>query len=583
MTIYYEVIMLNTVKANEIALAADEIRRRSLTDSGVCIIGKGLLCDAVKATSEVLGEKYAFCGGADQIPADCRKLWYIAEADAAPDLDAVLAACASKQLELTVIILLSNINPHPVIRQYAEMELIATHPALARIREKLKAFAQGGGAVKAIFCDRLFSVDADCIGLKAIARQAQENGTVTVNSTDALTYRSALYLPDAITAIHIVSKLGKAGNIYNASSFCYSRYELKSTVYSMLARCGVKLELSDDNDAPSCAALSEGKLRSLGYEPVCELSDAVRWTLGAYQNVYDVLTPAIEDGYSGKLDLLRGLLLDMLREFDRICRKHGIRYFLSGGSMLGAARHGGFIPWDDDVDVGMLREDFNRFKEIAPSELNEKYSYQSFTNQNGYHFFFDRITAKNTYFASRYSDGYEMPKGFSIDIFVYDRVPDDPKSWRKHWKRLMNKRLLMNVRWKNEPRGEGKARLISKLLLPFLKLKSMDSYSLSYDKATRKYEHTDSHTIMVPATDHIYRDAMPREWFTEVIPWKFEDVDTFMPKGYDGFLKIWYGDNYMQMLPLYKQTPYHDYYRLDLGTHIPDAEAIDFDFFGELK
>ena len=273
----------------------------------------------------------------------------------------------------------------------------------------------------------------------------------------------------------------------------------------------------------------------------------------------------------------------MLREFDRICRKHGIRYFLSGGSMLGAARHGGFIPCDDAVDVGMLREDFNRFKEIAPSELNEKYSYQSFTNQNGYHFFFDRITAKNTYFASRYSDGYEMPKGFSIDIFVYDRVPDNPKSWRKHWKRLMNKRLLMNVRWKNEPRGEGKARLISKLLLPFLKLKIMDSYSLSYDKATRKYEHTDSHTIMVPATDHIYRDAMPREWFTEVIPWKFEDVDTFMPKGYDGFLKIWYGDNYMQMLPLYKQTPYHDYYRLDLGTHIPDAEAIDFDFFGELK
>ena len=289
MTIYYEVIMLNTVKANEIALAADEIRRRSLTDSGVCIIGKGLLCDAVKATSEVLGEKHAFCGGTDTIPADCCKLWYIAEADTAPDLDAVLTACASKQLELMVIILLSNINPHPVIRQYAEMELIATHPALARIREKLRAFAQNGGAVKAIFCDRLFSVDADCIGLKAIARQAQENGTVTVNCTDALTYRSALYLPDAITAIHIVSKLGKTGNIYNASSFCFSRYELKSTVYSMLARSGVKLELSDDDTAPSCAALSEGKLRSLGYEPVCGLSDAVRWTLGAYQSAYDVL------------------------------------------------------------------------------------------------------------------------------------------------------------------------------------------------------------------------------------------------------------------------------------------------------
>ncbi len=425
-------------------------------------------------------------------------------------------------------------------------------------------------------------MDSDVLGLKAIADEAQSHHRITVAQGDAKGYTSALYLPDAVTAIYTVSKYGKPGNVYNASSFSLSCWELKCKVYTLLARSGTELQLSEENAPESYSALSDGKLRSLGYEPVCSPDDAIRYTLTAYLTAFDLLTPAIADGYSGKLELLRALLKDMLREFDRICRKHDIRYFLSGGSMLGAARHGGFIPWDDDVDVGMLREDFNRFKEIAPSELDPQYSYQSFSNKNGYHFFFDRITAKNTYFASRYSDGYEMPKGFSIDIFVYDRVPDDPKTWRRHWKHLMNKRLLMNVRWKNEPRGEGKERLISKLLLPFLRLKSMDSYSASYDKATRKYEHQNTHTIMVPATDHIYRDAMPREWFTEVIPWQFDGVDTFMPKGYDGFLKIWYGAKYMEMLPLYKQTPYHDYYRLDLGTVAAKDSDLQFSFFGEL-
>lgn len=576
--------MLNTVRENETALAADYIRRRSLSDSGVSVIGKGLLFDALKATGEALGENLGFFGSVGDLPAGGKKLWYILDTEHydAADLDAALGLCASNPLLLTVIILLSNISPHPTIQKYAEMELISTHPALAALREKLTACCRGGGDVKAVFCDRIFCADSDVLGLSEVAREAEDAGTVTVVRSDALTFTSALYLPDAISAIHTVSRHGKSGNVYNASSFSLSRYELKSKIYTLLARDGVTLKLSDDSASASYAALSDGKLRSIGFEPTCTVDEAIRYTLLAHLKKVDFRPSVIADGYSGKLAMLRRLLLDMLREFDRICRKYDIRYFLSGGSMLGAARHGGFIPWDDDVDVGMLREDFNRFKEIAPTELDPKYSYQSFTNKNGYHYFFDRITAKNTYFASRYSDTYEMPKGFSIDIFVYDRVPDDPKKWHKIWKRLMNKRLFMNVRWRNEPRGEGKQRLLSGLLLPILRLKSTDAYSASYDRATRKYEHSDSNTIMVPATDHIYRDMMPREWFTEVIPWKFEDVDTFMPKGYDGFLKIWYGDHYMEMLPLYRQTPYHDYYRLDLGTAVTDDPAEQFSFFGEL-
>ena len=368
--------MLNTVKENEIYLCADAVCRRSLADSDVCVIGRGFLTDALKATSEYLGENHAFCRTAGEAPSGCTKLWYVLDAEG-PDVagfDAALDLCVSQQLELTVIILLSNINSQSEIQKYAEMELIASHPALAEIREKLKSCCQSGGRVKAVFCDRLFCVISDPLGLREIADKAQNDHTITINQSDALTYTSALYLPDAVTAIYTVSKHGRVGNVYNATSFYLSRYELKSKVCSLLARDGVKLKLAEDNTALSYSALSNGKLKSLGFAPVCDFDDALRYTLTAYLDKFDVRSSFISDGYSGKLALLRGLLKDMLRELDRICRKHNIRYFLSGGSMLGATRHGGFIPWDDDVDVGMLREDFNRFKEIAPSELNEKAS-----------------------------------------------------------------------------------------------------------------------------------------------------------------------------------------------------------------
>ena len=307
----------------------------------------------------------------------------------------------------------------------------------------------------------------------------------------------------------------------------------------------------------------------------------MRYTLLHHLERFSIQTDRIHDGYSGKLNTLRVIEKDMLREIDRICRKHDIKYFISYGTMLGAVRHGGFIPWDDDVDVAMLRSEFEKFRQIAPKELNNCFSYESHVNHNGYHYFFDRITARDTYFASKYSDDYEMHKGISIDIFVLDNVPADPKAAYRFWQGLMRRRMIMNVRWKNTAR-KGKAYLLSKLLLPFLRLRSMDSYSRSYEKAVRQYEHKDTGWVMPASSDHKYRGTFPIETFSEVIPYRFDDVDTFIPVGYKDFLKAWYTDDYMDMLPLSQQNPFHDYYRLDLGTHIQDNAEPQFDYMGEL-
>ncbi|WP_407385257.1 phosphorylcholine transferase LicD [Ruminococcus sp.] len=573
--------MTDSVIKNEIYLSAEYIKRRNLTQDEICIVGTHKVAAYLKATSDYLGAGASVFPSAAAVEGDFSHLWYVLDAsdyDAA-DIETALSMCKKHAAQLTCIILLQNIKENRTIQKYAEMELIAV---MSDTLGELRNLLSGHRNVRALFFDRIFSCEFDCFDLAGISREAQNNRSITITQSMANTYTSALYICDAIDAVYTVSKNGKDGNIYNASSFYLSEYQLRSLIYTMLARHGVTLNVMGETAEPVYAALSNGKLRSLGYENVCSLSDALRYSLLRHLERFSIQTDRIHDGYSGKLNTLRSLEKDMLREIDRICRKHEIKYFICYGTLLGAVRHGGFIPWDDDVDVAMLRPEFEKFRQIAPKELNIHFSYESHRNQNGYHFFFDRITAKNTYFASKYSDGYEMHKGISVDIFVLDAVPANPNAAYRFWKGLMRRRMLMNVRWKNTARRD-KAYWLSKLLLPILRLRSMDSFSRSYEKAVRKYEKKQTGRVMPASSDHIYRGTFPAALFEEVIPYRFDDVDTFIPVGYKDFLKAWYTENYMEMLPLSEQNPFHDYYRLDLGGHILPQSDVHFDYMGELK
>lgn len=566
--------MTDTVIKNERYLSGQYIREKGLMHE-FAVVGTHPVCGYLTALGSPL------FSSVDAVSGAYPNLWFVCEAEDY-DLDEVRKAivyCKKNHAKLLCIVLLSNIKSSTEIEKYAEMELMTVEDgSLGELRTILGEYDNAC----LLFFDRIFGAEFDCLDLARIVLEAEDYRRVSVTQDMANRFYSALYVSDAVGAAFTVSRYGKPGNAYNASSFYLSEYQLRSEIYMMLARHGVSLQVSGESAEPRYAALSNGKLRSLGYENCCDFSDALRYTLLHHLERFSIQTDRIRDGYSGKLNMLRTIEKDMLREIDRICRAHDIKYFISYGTMLGAVRHGGFIPWDDDVDVEMLRPEFEKFRKIAPKELNERFSYESHTNHNGYHYFFDRITAKDTYFASKYSDGYEMHKGISIDIFVADNVPADPKAAYRFWKGLMRKRMLMNVRWKNTAR-RGKAYLLSKLLLPILRLKSMDGYSRSYEKAVRKYEHKNTGWVMPASSDHKYRGTFPIETFKEVIPYRFDDVDTFIPVGYKDFLTAWYTENYMDMLPLAEQNPFHDYYRLDLGSHIAPGSDAHFDYMGELK
>lgn len=117
-------------------------------------------------------------------------------------------------------------------------------------------------------------------------------------------------------------------------------------------------------------------------------------------------------------------MLEILAEVDRICRKHGLRYWLSSGTLLGAARHGGFIPWDDDLDLEMMRDDYERLMKILPGELPQTMALQTHVTDPNYFFFYAKVRDRRSVLSegNEYDRMWEE-KGIYIDIFPMEQQP----------------------------------------------------------------------------------------------------------------------------------------------------------------
>ena len=116
--------------------------------------------------------------------------------------------------------------------------------------------------------------------------------------------------------------------------------------------------------------------------------------------------------------------VEILDEIDRVCKKNNIEYFLIGGTLLGAIRHKGFIPWDDDLDVGMTRENYEKFINIAPNELDSKYYLDNFKTNTNCHLPFSKIRKNNTTMDEEATKNFNNHKGIFVDIFPFDKLKD---------------------------------------------------------------------------------------------------------------------------------------------------------------
>jgi lipopolysaccharide cholinephosphotransferase len=175
------------------------------------------------------------------------------------------------------------------------------------------------------------------------------------------------------------------------------------------------------------------------------------------------------------LQKLQNVELEILLEVSRVCRENDIEFFLDCGTLLGAARHQGFIPWDDDVDIGMTRESYERFLDIAPRALSDGYFLQTQKTDPEAAMSYAKVRKDNTLYLEHTVQASDMHAGIWIDIFPHDVVSAkrrDLKRMRRRWK-IFSKLLTLRV----VPRASSWASPIKKVarfvarfpLLPFPK------------------------------------------------------------------------------------------------------------------
>lgn len=250
-----------------------------------------------------------------------------------------------------------------------------------------------------------------------------------------------------------------------------------------------------------------------------------------------------------QLRQLQMIELEMLVEVDRICKNNNIKYTIIGGTLLGAVRHGGFIPWDDDADIAMLRPEYEKFCKIVNDELDsERFYFQNMDITPGYRWGYAKMRRKNTLFLRENQEHMPYEQGVFLDIFPIDGTPNNMILRMVHEFRcyIVRKALWSEVALLTAtlPHEVFFYRMLNRI--PLNKLKKMYRKLILKENINTKVVRT--LTFPAPKPLHGYL----RKWFEETQPIEFEGHMFEGIKDYKGWLKYEFGD-YMTIPPLDKQ------------------------------
>ena len=265
------------------------------------------------------------------------------------------------------------------------------------------------------------------------------------------------------------------------------------------------------------------------------------------------ITPS-QSGQEVSISDLKQCIVGIMDEIHTFCQEHNIRYYLMQGTLLGSVRHQGFIPWDDDLDIGMFREDYEKFCKLFHSD--NSYELRCIQNNKDYYLPFGKVIDTRTILQEEVHTA--KPIGAYVDVFILDYVEKDSAKLTNYYKRSL-KTTLEDLRYmqlrKNRPLWKNALILAGHLLYP------RSIHKMAWDRDQRAIAVSSRKPTQWVSNLHSPwgdREVVPASCFEDVKEYPFEGRTYYGPADYDTYLSMLYGD-YMTPPPPEKQVTHHSF------------------------
>ena len=261
---------------------------------------------------------------------------------------------------------------------------------------------------------------------------------------------------------------------------------------------------------------------------------------------------------------LQSRLVDMMVWYHDFCEKNNLRYYIIAGTMLGAVRHGGFIPWDDDIDVGMPRSDYERLRKLVSTQEKGKYVFEYPSGSKSYPFLWAKLFDTTTTMIEKQRD--KVKRGIYIDIFPIDGIGNTREEAIKNFQPIKKKLALNSMvscailkrrKW-NKNFAIVLGRIISPIFVDRCKLK------VNLDQLCQKHNFEDCEFVCNLMGGSNERGIVKKEYFGNPTKIKFEQITVYGLENPDMYLKSLYG-NYKELPPVEKRVSLHDTECLNLN------------------